>query len=113
MEPINKNVWMTRAEQMGQVYPCKPGWVKSQVFAGVLCCILILTIPLGIWIIIAARKAKLGLTEEGFVFKGIGSSACRWSDIETLSIGNQSAHVTGGGLVGALAAAAVNSAIQK
>lgn len=82
-----------------------------QIFAGVLCCLLVLTIPLGIWIIVRARKARMGLTEDGFAFTYLTTIAYRWSDIESFTLTGMNAAMFGGGLVG-VAAAAVQKKTQ-
>jgi hypothetical protein len=98
---------LMEAERSGRIFTVKSGWRKLQIFAGILCCILIITIPLGIWIIIKAKKARMGLTEEGFAFTYLTTVAHRWSEIESFTIGSINAAAFGGGLVGIAAAAAV------
>jgi hypothetical protein len=109
---LNVNATIEKAEKEGQIYPIKSGWKTMFTFAGILTCLLILTIPLGIWIIIAGRNARLGLTDEGFAYKGIGSHGWRWDAIETFdTAGHAHIHFAGGGLVGALAGAALSTAV--
>jgi len=98
---------LVEAERTGRIFPVKDGWRRLQIFAGILCCLLIITIPLGIWIIIKAKKARMGITEEGFAFTYLTTVAHRWSEIESFSIGNMDAATFGGGLVGLATAAAV------
>lgn len=104
---IDAKALLQNAEMSGQVYPMKKGWQRSQIFAGVLCCILIITIPLGIWIIVRARNAKAGLTREGFAFRYLTTVAFHWSDLESVTLSNIGGSAFGGGLVGAGVAAAV------
>ena len=98
---------LMQAEQSGRIFRMKSGWRKMQMFAGILCCLLILTIPLGIWIIIRAKNARMGITEEGFAFTYLTTVAYRWSDIESFSLSGMSSAMFGGGLVGVATAAVV------
>lgn len=100
---------LSRAEMEGHVWYMKPGWRKWQVFAGVLCCLLILTIPLGIWIIVKAKKARVGLTEEGFAFTYLGSVSGRWSEVESITPVGMGSMTFGGGLVGLAVASTVKA----
>lgn len=83
-----------------------------QIFAGVLTCLLVFTIPLGIWIIIEARKAGLAITEEGFAFRYLTTAAARWDEVEKITPTGMSGAAFGGGLVGYATAAAVKSRTQ-
>jgi hypothetical protein len=102
-----------RAEQNGKTYPMKAGWRKSQILAGVLCCFpLVPLFPLGLFIISRAKKAKVGITEEGFAFRYMGTVAGRWSDIESITLSSMNAAGFGGGLIGVAAAAVVSAKTQ-
>lgn len=113
MAAIDKKAWIAQAQAAGTVYPVKAGWRKTQMFAAVLTCLLIITIPLGVWMIMRIRKAHAGTTPEGFYLNLYGTNAVRWSDISELRLGNLNIHVQGGGLVGALAGVAVSAAVAK
>ncbi len=102
---------LAEAAQSGQIYKLKPSWRRLQIFAGVLLCLLIIGIPIGIYFIIASGKAQVGLGKDGLAFKMYGTRTWAWRDIESFSVGNLSMNV-GGGLVGALVGAAVSSAIE-
>jgi hypothetical protein len=84
----------------------------------VLCCLLIIGLPLGIWIIIAGRGTRIGLTDEGFAFKGIGSHGFRWDAIEAFRLDGSVAglrHHGVGGVIGNVvvkAATAVGSGLK-
>jgi hypothetical protein len=108
---LDRNAILAEADASGQVYRLKSGWRKMQIFAGILCCLLILGIPLGIWIIVAAKKARVALGKDGVVFKALGTASWAWNDIESFSLGNMHMNV-GGGLAGALVGAAVSSAVS-
>ena len=103
---------LEQAELSGRVFRVKSGWRKLQIFAGLLCCLMIITIPLGIWIIVRARKARIGLTAEGFAFTYLTTVAYRWSDIESFTLVGMNASMFGGGLVGVATAAAVKKKTQ-
>jgi len=101
------------AESSGRAYPMKASWRKSQILAGVLCCFpLVPLFPLGLFIISRAKKAKVGITEEGFAFRYLGTVAGRWSDIESITLSSMNAAGFGGGLIGVAAAAVVSSKTQ-
>lgn len=110
---IDVDVLLENAERSGQVYPMKAGWRKAQVLAGVLCCFPFVPLfPLGLFIISRARKAKVGLTAEGFAFKYLGTVAGRWSDVESITLGSMSGSAYGGGLIGVAAASVVAAKTQ-
>jgi hypothetical protein len=98
---------LERAEMTGRTFPMKNSWRKAQVFAGVLTCFLILTIPLGVWMIMRARKARVGISEEGFVFTYLTTFGYHWNEIEEFHVSGMSGMTFGGGLIGVAAAAAV------
>jgi len=100
------------ADASGLVHRIKPGWRRAMIFAGVLTCLLIIGIPFGIWFIIAATKARIGMNDEGFAVHWLTVRAYRWEDIEQFAPGNLHIHVHGAGLVGALVGAAASATIQ-
>lgn len=103
---------LERAEMSGRTFYMKASWRKAQVFAGILTCLLIITIPLGIWIIVKAKKARVGLTEEGFAFTYLGTFGYSWDEIESFNLAGMSGMAFGGGLVGAAAVVAVQKKTQ-
>lgn len=111
-EKLDARELLERAELSGRTFPMKSSWRKMQIFAGVITCLLIVTIPLGIWIIIRAKNARVGLTEEGFAFRYLGTIAHRWDEIESITPVAMSGATFGGGLVGVAAAAAVAKKTQ-
>lgn len=106
-DSIDGKALIDLAQSVGQFYPMKDGWKKAQTFAGALCCLLVLTIPLGVWIIMRARKAGIGINEEGFAFRYLTTVAFRWDEVESITLSNLSGAEFGGGLVGMAAASAV------
>lgn len=108
-EPIDKKALMASAEEAGRFYPMKGGWRKMQIFAGVICCLPIVTIPFGVWIIVKARKAGVGITDEGFAYRYLTTIAARWEDVESITLSSMSGAEFGGGLVGLAAASAVKA----
>jgi hypothetical protein len=113
MAKIDKKAWIAQAQAAGTIYPVKKGWRKTQMFAAILMCLLIIGIPFGIWMIFRIRKAHAGVTPEGFYMHLYGTNAVRWEDVEDMRMGQFRVHVQGGGLVGALAGAAVAHAVEK
>lgn len=114
MEQLDPKRLLAEAESNGRVFKIKSGWRGFMYFAAVLMCILIITLPVGIWFIVVARRARVGLTDEGFAVSWFLTRAYAWGDIESfepqrlnLSAGGQ------GGLVGALAVAAAGAVIAK
>jgi hypothetical protein len=95
----------------GQVYRTKRGWKTALTLIGVGMCALIVTIPLGIWFIVAARRGSVALGEEGFAIKRFLTRAYRWQDIESLRLGTIGAG-TSGNVAGDLIGAAVTGAIE-
>ncbi|MCP4647637.1 MAG: hypothetical protein GY852_07870, partial [bacterium] len=111
-EKLNGKMLLEQAENGGKIYPTKDSWRKLQIFAGILTCVMIIPIPLGILIIMRARKARVGLTAEGFAFTYLTTVAYRWSDIESFTVSGMSGSMYGGGLIGAATAAAVKNKTQ-
>lgn len=103
---------LAEAEQNGQLYRIKSGWKGMMIFAGVLTCLLIITLPLGIWLIIISGKARVGLNDEGFAIKWFTTNAYRWEDIEAFRPVGLHFHVHGQGLVGALVGVAASAAVS-
>lgn len=111
MTKLDGAALLAEAEKNGQIYPIKPGWRKFMYFAGVLMCLLVITIPLGIWFFLMAPKCRLGITKEGFAIKWFTTNAYAWSDIESFVPVPLHFHAAGGGLVGALISTAASAAV--
>lgn len=83
-------------------------WKVACITLGVLCCLLIVLIPLGVIMFIVAGKARMTVTDEALVVRWIGTRVLRWEDFEALK--QQAFHVAGGapglGLAGAMAVGA-------
>lgn len=108
---LNVNETLAKAEKDGEVYPIKLGWKIPLILCGVFVCLLIVGIPLGIWLIIIFKNSRVGLTDEGFAFKGVVSFAGRWEDVEEFDSSKSfNFRILGGGLV-ALAGATISSAV--
>ena len=111
---LNVKQTVTAAKASGDFYPINGVWRKLFFFAGGLTCLLIVTIPLGIWIIMVARGGGLGISDEGFAFKGLGSAGWRWEAIEAFEPQRRANfYVAGGGLLGAAVGAAASAAVAK
>jgi len=106
---LDGSALLERARRENRFYPMKAGWRRAQYFAGFLCCLLVVGIPLGVWIFIRASKGGMGVTDEGFAFRYLTTVSARWSDVESISVSGMSGVAFGGGLVGAAAAAAVKA----
>jgi len=110
---LNGKELMARADRgEGSVFPIGPGWKKALYFAGFLCCILIIGLPIGVWIILSARKNCLAINDEGFAMRWFTTRAWRWSEIEEFRRSSMNFHSAGGGLVGALVAGAARAAVE-
>ncbi len=106
---LDKKALLEEGARNNQVYPLKPSWRKLQKFAAILCCLLVILIPLGIWMWIAANKAHVAIGQEGFALKLYGTKAWAFKDIEGFTPVKLGAHAMGGGLVGLALASAVSS----
>lgn len=106
---LDKKTVLEEAARTNQVYPLKASWRKFTKFAAVLCCLLIITIPLGIWMWIMANKAHVAIGEEGFALKLFGTRTWAYKDIESFSAAGLGGHAMGGGLVGVALASAVSA----
>ena len=100
------------AESNGQLYRIKSGWKGMMIFAGVLTCLLVITIPLGIWFFFIAGKARVGLNDEGFAIKWFTTNAYRWEDLEAFRPVGLHFHVHGQGLLGAVVGMAASAAVS-
>lgn len=100
------------AENNGQLYRIKSGWKGFMIFAGVLMCLLVITIPLGIWFFVMASKARVGLNDEGFAVKWFTTKGYRWEDIEAFAPVALNFHVHGQGLIGAVVGIAASAAVS-
>ena len=111
MIKLDAKALLAEAESKGLVFNMKSGWRKMMYFAGVLCCLPVVTIPFGIWIFVMARRACIAVADRGFVVRGFTTRAYAYEDIERFTPLSLNMHVSGGGLVGALAGAAVSAAV--
>ncbi|MBT8493387.1 MAG: PH domain-containing protein [Deltaproteobacteria bacterium] len=72
--------------QQATVYPMSSGAKMAYTVVGVLLCILILTIPVGIYFIIRARGGRVEVTGEGITARGIGTTTIGWADTTRLGV---------------------------
>lgn len=114
MSELDPQAMLEKAEANGKVYRIKKGWRRFFYFAVFLMTILVITIPIAIWFFIVARRARVGITDEGFAVSWFTNKAYAWGDIVSfepqrlqMSAGGQ------GGLVGALVVAAASHAIAN
>ncbi len=114
MTELDPKRLLAEAEANGRVFRIKSGWRGFIYFAAVLMCILVITLPFGIWFFIVARRARVGLTDEGFAVSWFLTKAYAWEDIESFQPQRLHFNAAGqGGLVGALAVAAAGAVIAK
>lgn len=112
MVKLDAKALLAEAESKGLVFKMKSGWRKAMYFAGVLSCLPILTIPFGIWIFVMARRACVAVADRGFVVRSFTTRAFAYEDVESFTPTGMHMHVHGGGLVGALAGAAVQAVVE-
>jgi hypothetical protein len=88
---------------MAKQFPLTSGARTAMIVVGVLCCLLVFALPIGIWVFYRLGKAKVTLTPEGLeavnVFSG---TRYAWTDVERLGL-MQVAVAKGGGVAGAMA----------
>jgi hypothetical protein len=88
---------------MTKQYPLSSGARTGMIVVGVLCCLVLLAIPLGIWVFYRLGKAKVTLSPEGLEAVNIFSSTrYAWTDVARLGL-MQVAMAKDGGMAGALA----------
>lgn len=83
------------------IYNFHSGAKSALTVVGVLLCVLIITIPLGIYIIIRASGGRVEVNQEGLVAKSIGTKKFRFNEVNRLGVCH--APVQAGGIGGALA----------
>lgn len=83
------------------IYNFHSGAKSSLTLVGVLLCVLIITIPLGIYILIRASGGRVEVTQEGLTAKAVGTKKFRFSDVNRLGICHAPIHA--GGIGGAMA----------
>jgi hypothetical protein len=87
---------------MATDYPFHKGARSAYNVTGVLCCLLVVGIPLGIWIFMRAAAARVTLTGTGLEAKGVFSTRkIEFADIDRL--GMLKVPITAPGIGGALA----------
>lgn len=96
---------IANADAAGTTYKLARRWKTTCIVLGVLCCLLIVLIPLGVIMFILAGKARMTVTDEALVVRWIGTRVLRWEDFEAFK--QQPFHMVGGvgglGLAGAVA----------
>ena len=75
---------------------------KFMIFAGVLVCLLIITLPLGVWLIYIGVRGRVEVGPEGLVARHIRTRRIQFADIERFGI--MTVAVRGQGILGALIA---------
>lgn len=106
---LDPKVILEEGARTQQVYKLKPSWRRYMRFAAILTCLLVITLPLGIWMYIVAGKAHVALGQEGLALKLFGTKAWAWTDIEKFDVSSLSGSAMGGGLIGIALASAVSA----
>lgn len=83
-----------------QTYPAHAGAKTAFTVVGILLCLLIITIPLAIWIIVASRRARVVVDDAGIRIRMFGSIRLTWDQISR--VGLLRIGVQGGGVAGIL-----------
>lgn len=88
---------------MDKQYPLHKGARSALNVTGVLCCLLIIGIPLGIWIFMRVKSARVWLADDALKVTNVFSSAgFAYRDVARIGVLRLPV-VTGGGIGGALA----------
>ena len=88
---------------MAKEFRLTPGARTAMIVVGVLCCLLVFALPVGLWVFYRLSKAKVTLTSEGLSAVNIFSST-RFDYADVARLGTfQVAVAKGGGVAGALA----------
>jgi hypothetical protein len=88
---------------MSKHFRLTPGARTSMLVVAVLCCLLVVAIPLGLWIFYRLAKARVTLTPEGLEAINVFSST-RYAYADVARLGMFTVAVArGGGAAGALA----------
>ena len=88
---------------MATEFRLSSGARTAMIVVGVLCCLLVVAIPIGIWVFYRLGKAKVTLSPEGLEAVNVFSSTrYAWTEVERLGT-VEIAVVKGGGMAGAMA----------
>ena len=88
---------------MTKEFPLSKGARTSMLVVAVLCCLLVVAIPLGLWIFYRLSKARVVLTPEGLeAINVFGTTRFAYADVARLGT-FEVAVASGGGAAGALA----------
>jgi hypothetical protein len=70
------------------VYRMHGGARSAYTIAGVLCCLLIIGIPFGVWLIVAASRGRIELRADSVVAVGLTTTVIRFADVHRLGFLN-------------------------
>jgi len=88
---------------MNREFRLTPGARTAMVVVGVLCCLLVFALPVGLWVFYRLSKAKVTLTPDGLSAVNVFSST-RFAYADVARLGTfEVAVAKGGGAAGALA----------
>jgi hypothetical protein len=68
-------------------------------FTGILCCITIIGLPFGIWMMMRAKSCKVTMTQDGLASKAVFSS-CSFAFADVKRVGVLAVHIHAGGIAG-------------
>lgn len=114
MSPEKKEL-QHRIEASGTVYPLAKRWKVTMITMGVICCLTVILLPLGIMCFIPAKKARVITGDEGVVIKWFGTRVIRWDEFASFQQMPFNVYIGGAGLglAGAVALGMAKGAIQS
>ena len=68
------------------VFPAHKGAKSAMTITGVLVCLLIITLPIGIWLIIRGRAGRVVLDDSGLHVRMLFSVRVRWDEISRIGL---------------------------
>ena len=112
MSCLDARELLVQAAEHGKVYGIKAGWRSYLETKGWLTCLLIITLPLGLWLVMNAKRFRVGVTDEGFVIRWFGLRAYAWSEIETFRPLEPMYSDLGQSIFGTVASATLGSSVD-
>ena len=96
------------AERNNRLYKIKTPWRVFYLIFGIVCFLLIFTIPFGIIMLMLYFKPCIAIAEEAVVIKWIGTRVIKWDDFGEFRLGKT--HVYGNPALGLAVNVAANMA---
>ena len=82
MNEENLENLILEAKNNNQLFPIKKILRLFCLISGILCCVLIFTIPLGVMMLMIYFRPFIAVTNEGVVIRLISTKMIRWNDFE-------------------------------